>query len=107
MEYEKELLETILKALVNNPNAVSVERTVDELGVLLTVTLDPADMGLIIGKAGSTINAIRTIVKSYGMREKKRVNVKLNEPAGRQRFERPRRQLEPVPEFSNNEFGLE
>jgi uncharacterized protein len=81
-EHDKEFVEYVLKNMVNNPDAVSVSRTVDELGVLLTVKVDPKDMPLVIGRAGSTAKAIRTLVRIVGMRNNARVNVRIEEPEG-------------------------
>ena len=57
---DRDFVEFIIKEIVNNPDAVKVERTVDELGVLLTVKVAPEDMGLLIGRSGSTAKAVRT-----------------------------------------------
>ena len=72
----------IIKEIVNTPDAVKVVRTVDELGVLLSVKVDPADMGLLIGRSGSTAKAIRTLARIVGMRNNARVNLKIEEPEG-------------------------
>jgi|FaiFalDrversion2_1042247.scaffolds.fasta_scaffold09065_3 uncharacterized protein len=76
----QEVLETILKALVNNPEDVKVVRTLDEMGVLLSVKVHPQDMGIIIGNRGETIKAIRNLIKVIGNRHYARVNIKLLEP---------------------------
>jgi uncharacterized protein len=72
----------IIKEIVNNPDAVEVTRVVDELGVLLSVKVDPSDMGLLIGRSGSTAKAIRTLARIIGMRNNARVNLKIEEPEG-------------------------
>ena len=82
MEQDKEFLEIIVKAIVNNPNDVKVDRTVDEMGVLLTLTVSPLDMGKIIGRSGNTAKAIRTLLRVVGMKNNARVNLKINEPEG-------------------------
>ena len=79
---DREFVEIIIKEIVNNPDAVKVVRTVDELGVLLSVKVDPADMGLLIGRSGSTAKAIRTLARIVGMRNNARVNLKIEEPEG-------------------------
>ncbi len=79
---DKEFLEFIVKNLVDNPNDVSVERKVDEMGVLLSLKVNPNDMGQIIGKEGSTARAIRSLVRIIGLKNKARVNLKIIEPAG-------------------------
>ena len=73
---DKEFLEYIAKSVVSNPDAVQVERTVDEMGVLLTLKLDPADMGYIIGRKGQTAQAIRTLLKIVGAKNNARVNLR-------------------------------
>ncbi|MCC7160834.1 KH domain-containing protein [Candidatus Nomurabacteria bacterium] len=88
-EADKIFLEYVVKALVDNPNDVKIERTVDEMGVLITLTVNPADMGKIIGRMGNTAKAIRTLLRIIGMKNNARVNLKINEPAGSIRPERP------------------
>lgn len=83
MENEVVFLEHVVKSLVDNPNAVKINRTVDEMGVLLTLDVDPADMGKIIGRSGNTAKAIRTLLRVVGMKNNARVNLKINEPEGR------------------------
>jgi uncharacterized protein len=75
-------LEYVVKALVDNPNDVKIERTVDEMGVLVKLTVSPADMGKIIGRQGNTAKAIRTLLRVIGMKNNSRVNLKINEPEG-------------------------
>src|SRR6056297_4124230 len=77
---DKELLETIVTSIVNKPDEVSVERTVDEMGVLLTLKVDPEDMGNIIGRKGQTAQAIRTLLKIVGAKNNARVNLKIYDP---------------------------
>ncbi|MBI2633646.1 MAG: KH domain-containing protein [Parcubacteria group bacterium] len=79
---DQALLEEIAKALVNNPDSVKVERTVDEMGVLLTLKVDPQDMGQIIGREGNTVKAVRTIMRVVGMKARARVNLRLYQPEG-------------------------
>lgn len=80
MTEPQDFLEYIVKGLVDNPDDVKVTKTVDEMGVLLTLDLNPADMGQIIGRQGKTAIAIRTLVRVCGMKSQARVNVKINEP---------------------------
>ena len=82
MDSDKAFVEYVIKSIVNSPDAVSVTRTVDELGVLLSVKVDPKDMGLLIGRSGSTAKAIRTLARIVGMRNNARVNLKIEEPEG-------------------------
>ncbi|XOB46284.1 MAG: KH domain-containing protein [Candidatus Nealsonbacteria bacterium] len=79
---DKEFLEFLIKALVDNPGDVKVDRRVDEMGVLLSLKVNPEDMGQIIGKAGSTARAIRNLVRIVGLKNHARVNLKIEEPVG-------------------------
>jgi predicted RNA-binding protein YlqC (UPF0109 family) len=82
MSDDKAFLEYIVKALVDNPNDVKIDRTVDEMGVLITMTVNSSDMGKIIGRQGNTAKAIRTLLRVIGMKNNARVNLKINEPEG-------------------------
>jgi hypothetical protein len=84
MPADQAFLENTVKALVDNPDEVKVDREVDEMGVLLTLTVDPQDMGKIIGRNGNTAKAIRTLLRVVGMKNDARVNLKINEPHGGQ-----------------------
>ena len=79
---EVAFLEHVVKSLVDNPADVKVTRTVDEMGVLLTLDLNPEDMGKVIGRKGATAKAIRTLLRVVGMKNNARVNMKINEPEG-------------------------
>ena len=79
---DKEFLEFIVKGLVDNPDEVKVERKVDEMGVLLTLNLNQADMGYVIGRQGQNAKAIRTLLRLVGARNNAHVNLKINEPEG-------------------------
>ncbi len=81
-EADKIFLEYVVKALVDNPNDVKIDRTVDEMGVLISLTVNPLDMGKIIGRMGNTAKAIRTLLRIIGMKNNARVNLKINEPEG-------------------------
>ena len=76
----QEFLEFVVKALCDHPDDVKVDRKVDEMGVLLTLRVNPEDMGQIIGKGGSIIRAIRNLVRIVGLKNHARVNLKLEEP---------------------------
>lgn len=91
---DKQFLETIVKQIVSNPEDVNVERTVDEMGVLLTLKINPADMGYVIGRKGQTAQAIRTLLKIVGAKNNSRVNLKIYDPEGGKRHERPMSQEE-------------
>ena len=85
MEIDHAYLDYTIKALVDNQDAVVITRSVDEMGVLLTLTVAPEDMGKIIGKDGNIAKAIRTLLRVVGMKHNARVNLKINEPIGGKR----------------------
>lgn len=87
MEQDHAFLDTVVKALVDHPEQVAITRTVDEMGVLLTLTVAPDDMGKIIGRDGNIAKALRTLLRVVGMKHNARVNLKINEPAGGKRPE--------------------
>lgn len=82
------LLREILTRIVDIPESVRIERSVDDMGVLLTLTVDRVDMGKIIGKEGATAKALRTILRVVGMRFGERINVKILDPQTDVRTER-------------------
>jgi predicted RNA-binding protein YlqC (UPF0109 family) len=79
---DQQFLETVVTSLVDHPQDVTVNRTVDEMGVLLTLDVNAEDMGKIIGRSGNTAKAIRTLLRVVGMKHDARVNLKINEPEG-------------------------
>ena len=79
---DREFVEYLIKQIVNKPDSVEVTRRTDEMGVLLEVKVDPEDMGLLIGRAGSTAKAIRTLARIVGMRNNARVNLRIIEREG-------------------------
>ena len=79
---DQQFLEMTVKALADHPESVKINRTVDEMGVLLTLDVHPEDMGKIIGRSGNTAKAIRTLLRVVGMKHNARVNLKINEPEG-------------------------
>src|SRR5271154_6941432 len=81
-EKDQDFLEFVIKGLVEHPAEVKIGRTVDEMGVLLTLDLNPEDMGKVIGRSGNTAKAIRTLLRVVGMKHNARVNLKINEPVG-------------------------
>jgi len=85
---DQQLLEFIIKSIASNPDAVKVERKVDEMGVLLTLKVDSSDMAQVIGREGSMAKALRTILKVVGAKNKARVNLKIDEPEGSTRVSR-------------------
>jgi len=92
-ELDQEFLDFVVKRLVDNPDDVQVERTIDEMGVLLTLKVNPKDMGQIIGREGQTARSLRTLLRVIGAKNNARVNLKIFEPEGSKRSnEGPRRQ---------------
>ena len=85
VQSDQAFVETLVKSIVANPNDVSTERTVDEMGVLITLKVNPADMGYVIGRQGQTARAIRTLLKIVGAKNNARVNLKIYEPEGSRR----------------------
>lgn len=96
VEQDQSFLETLVKAIVSNPDKVSVDRTVDEMGVLLTLKIDQSDMGYVIGKKGQTAQAIRTLLKIVGAKNNSRVNLKIYDPNGGVRPSAPREETSEV-----------
>jgi predicted RNA-binding protein YlqC (UPF0109 family) len=79
---DTQFLEYVIKALVDHPEDVKIKRTVDEMGVLMTLDVHPDDMGKVIGRSGNTAKAIRNLLRVVGMKNNARVNLKINEPQG-------------------------
>lgn len=96
-EKDQEFLEYVVGSIVDKPKAVKINRTVDERGVLLELTVDPEDMGKIIGKAGATAKAIRTLLRVLGAKSDARFNLKITEPGGEQRESTPSDESTPAP----------
>jgi predicted RNA-binding protein YlqC (UPF0109 family) len=82
---DQEFVEYIVKALVDNPDKVKTTRSIDEMGVLITLDIDPADMGQVIGRQGQTAKSIRTLLRVVGAKNNARVNLKIKEPEGGRR----------------------
>jgi predicted RNA-binding protein YlqC (UPF0109 family) len=85
MEPDQAFLEYAVKALVDHPEEVVTTRTIDQMGVLLTLTVHPEDMGKVVGKLGKTAEALRVLLRIIGMKGNARVNLKINEPVGGKR----------------------
>lgn len=77
MTIDQQFIEYIVKSLVGNPEAVSIERTVDEKGVLLELTVDPEDLGRVIGKRGATAQSMRNLLRALGTKNEARYNLKI------------------------------
>ena len=82
---DQEFIEYVVRAIVNHPDDVTSERTVDEMGVLLTLKINPEDMGYVIGRQGQTARSLRTLLRIVGAKNNARVNLKIYEPEGSQR----------------------
>ena len=91
---DQEFLEYLVKSIVDHPDDVKIDRKVDEMGVLLDLRVNPEDMGMLIGRQGSTAKAIRTLLRIIGARHNARVNLKIEEPEGA--APRPRREQSPT-----------
>lgn len=79
---DRDFVEFVVKQIVNFPDDVKVERKIDEMGVLITLDVNPQDMGMIIGREGATAKALRTLLRVIGAKNNARVNLKINEPEG-------------------------
>lgn len=89
---DQQFVEYVVKALVDRPNDVSSERKVDEMGVLITLKVNPEDLGQVIGRQGQTAKALRTLLRVVGAKNHARVNLKIYEPEGyRKEDKAPRR----------------
>lgn len=77
---DQEFVESVVKALVNHPEDVRTERTVDEMGVLITLHINQEDMAYVIGRRGQTARAVRTLLRVVGAKNNARVNLKIYEP---------------------------
>jgi hypothetical protein len=74
---DQQFVEFIVKSLVSNPDSVAVERRIDEKGVLLELTVDPEDLGRVIGKRGATAQSLRTLLRALGTKNDARYNLKI------------------------------
>lgn len=79
---DQDFVEYVVKSLVGNPDSVQVERTIDEKGVLLELTVDPEDLGRVIGKRGGTAQSIRTLLRALGTKNDARYNLKIVDTDG-------------------------
>jgi len=100
---DQQFIEYIVRSLVNNPDAVKIERTIDEKGVLLELSVDPEDLGRVIGKRGATAQSLRTLLRALGTKNDARYNLKIvdtGEPGDRPA---PRRSDKPAPADDNDD----
>ena len=74
---DQQFVEYIVKTLVNSPDKVKIDRTIDEKGVLLSLEVDPEDVGRIIGRRGATAQSIRTLLRALGTKNDARYNLKI------------------------------
>lgn len=95
---DQEFVEYVVKAIVDNPGDVSSERTVDEMGVLITLKVNPQDLGQVIGRSGQTAKSIRTLLRVVGAKNHARVNLKIFEPEGFRKSDRMAAQAAPAAE---------
>ena len=87
---DQQFIEYIVKSLVENPDDVSIERIIDEKGVLLTLTVNPDDLGRVIGKRGMTAQSLRTLLRALGVRNDARYNLKIvNNDEERDNYQNP------------------
>lgn len=101
---DQQFIEYIVKSLVGNPDAVQVARSVDEKGVLLELTVDPEDLGRVIGKRGSTAQSLRSLLRALGTKNDARYNLKIvdvDRPEGER--DQPRPKAAPAAATSNDD----
>lgn len=89
---DQDFLEYLVKSIVDNPDDVKVDRKVDEMGVLLSLKVNSQDMGVVVGRQGSTAKAIRSLLRIVGIKNNARVNLKIEEPEGSTRVPRESRE---------------
>ncbi len=82
---DQDFVEYVVKNIVGHPDDVKTDRTIDERGVLITLHVNPEDMGYVIGRQGQTARSIRTLLKIVGAKNNARVNLKVYEPEGSRR----------------------
>ncbi|MBQ3436686.1 KH domain-containing protein [Candidatus Saccharibacteria bacterium] len=107
---DQQFVEYIVKTLVNNPEKVAVERKIDEKGVLLSLTVDPSDVGRVIGKRGVTAQAIRVLLRALGTKQDARYNLKIvntDEEGAEQKPEKPEKVRESEPKDEPEEVEEE
>ncbi|MBI1856898.1 KH domain-containing protein [Candidatus Saccharibacteria bacterium] len=100
---DQQFIEFIVKSLVNKPDAVSVERRIDEKGVLLELTVDPEDLGRVIGKRGATAQSLRTLLRALGTKNDARYNLKIVDNGEQPVATLPSDQGTPSPVSNNDE----
>ena len=101
---DQDFVEYVVKALVSNPDSVSINRTIDEKGVLLELTVDPEDLGRVIGKRGGTAQSLRTLLRALGTKNDARYNLKIVDSDGGSGATQPRQQA-PARDNSSDDNG--
>ena len=91
---DQEFLEYLIKSIVDHPDDVTVDRKVDEMGVLLSLKVNAQDMGQVVGRQGATAKSIRSLLRIVGIKNNARVNLKIEEPEGSTHVPRPRPEKE-------------
>jgi hypothetical protein len=94
---DSKFLETVVAGLVNYPDKIQIDKVVDEMGVLLTLTVDPKDVGIVVGKEGQTAKSLRCILRIVGAKNKSRVNLRITDP---------RRDVSGLPEMPKDDNGI-
>ena len=102
---DQQFVEYIVKSLVGNPDDVQVERIIDEKGVLLSLTVNPEDLGRVIGKRGVTAQSLRTLLRALGTKNDARYNLKIvnnDEDGGTHRAERQDKKSQSVDDSTDD-----
>ncbi len=81
-EQDQQFVEYVVKSLVNHPDDVSTERKIDDKGILITLHVNPEDMGYVIGKQGQTAQALRILLRTVGAKANAKVHLRIYEPEG-------------------------
>lgn len=110
-EIDQQFIEFVVKSLVGKPDAVQVKRTIDEKGVLLELTVDPEDLGRVIGKRGATAQSLRTLLRALGTKNDARYNLKIidngvgssSKAENKSRDEKPQPKQDDTPEPATND----
>ena len=101
MQEDQAFVEYVVKAMVDHPEEVSCDRSVDEMGVLITLKVSPQDLGQIIGRQGQTAKSLRTLLRVVGAKHHARVNLKIYEPEGSRKMRHESAPQEEAPAMDN------
>jgi len=102
-QQDQNFVEMVVREIVDHPDDVKVDRTVDDRGVLLSLSINPEDMGKVIGKEGKTAEALRTLLRIVGSKNNARVNLKILEPEGQNGKPEPKREPEAIEEAKSED----